>query len=131
MAFRALSPITESFRNGQEHPRFLSLADDWSEIMQRNLLRKHEVLYGNPPEDQRFLWTWDKEYVARAEERGKRLSVLRDIRGIKIRGWLAPFMVEGSRALIELGYEAGFGARNSMGFGMAEPEARANVQSRP
>jgi CRISPR-associated endoribonuclease Cas6 len=28
--------------------------------------------------------------------------------------------VEGSTELIEIGYEAGFGARNSMGFGMAE-----------
>ena len=44
------------------------------------------------------------------------MSVLRDIREMKIRTWLAPFMVEGSRALIELGYEAGFGARNSMGL---------------
>lgn len=46
--------------------------------------------------------------------------MLTDIRGIKVRGWLAPFTVEGSPELIELGYEAGFGSRNSMGFGMAE-----------
>jgi CRISPR-associated endoribonuclease Cas6 len=38
-----------------------------------------------------------------------------------VRGWLAPFTVEGSKALIELGYETGFGSRNSMGFGMAAP----------
>jgi CRISPR-associated endoribonuclease Cas6 len=46
--------------------------------------------------------------------------VLADIHGTKIRGWLAPFTVEGSNELIRLGYETGFGARNSMGFGMAE-----------
>lgn len=121
MAFRALSPLTETVRAGQQHPSFLSLTDDWSEIMQRNLLRKHEVLFGCQPDDTKLVFTWDKDYIASAEKRGKRLSVLRDIRGTKIRGWLAPFTVEGSRALIELGYEAGFGARNSMGFGMAEP----------
>lgn len=121
MAFRALSPVTETFRGGQQHPTFLSLEHDWSEIMQRNLLRKHEVLYGYQPDDTRLIWSWDKEYIARAERQGKRLSVLRDVRGTKIRGWLAPFTVEGSQALIELGYEAGFGARNSMGFGMCEP----------
>lgn len=121
MAFRALSPLTETVRAGEEHPSFLSLSDDWSEIMQRNLLRKYEVLYGCQPADSRLTFTWDRDYLASAERRGKRLSVLRDIRGTKIRGWLAPFTVEGSRALIELGYEAGFGARNSMGFGMAEP----------
>lgn len=121
MSFRALSPLTETIRAGQQHPSFLSLADDWSEVMQRNLLRKHDVLYGSQPDDTRLIFTWDKDYIASAERRGKRLSVLRDVRGTKIRGWLAPFTVEGSRALIELGYEAGFGARNSMGFGMAEP----------
>lgn len=123
MAFRALSPLTETFRLGQQHPTFLSLEDDWSEIMQRNLLRKHQVLFGYQPEDTRLAWSWDKEYIARAERLGKRLSVLRDVRGTKIRGWLAPFTVEGSRALIDLGYEAGFGARNSMGFGMCEPSS--------
>jgi CRISPR-associated endoribonuclease Cas6 len=37
-----------------------------------------------------------------------------------VRGWLVPFRVEGSKELIELGYEAGFGKNNAMGFGMAE-----------
>lgn len=121
MEFRSLSPITESYRNGETHPRFLSLEDNWSEIMQRNLARKYEALYGREPDDTRLCWSWDKEYLAQAALRGKRFSALRDIKGIKIRGWLAPFTIEGSRELIELGYEAGFGARNSMGFGMAEP----------
>jgi len=121
MALRALSPLTETIRAGEPHPSFLSLTDDWSEVMQRNLLRKHEVLYGRSPDDTRLTFAWDKDYLASAERRGKRLSVLRDIRGTRIRGWLAPFVVEGSPELIELGYEAGFGARNSMGFGMAEP----------
>ena len=120
MSFRALSPITESVRVAPDHPTFLSLADNWSEVMQRNLMRKYEALHGQPPEDQRLVWTWDKDYIDSAERRGKRLSVLRDIHGIKVRGWLAPFVAEGSRELIELGYEAGFGARNSMGFGMSE-----------
>jgi len=121
MAFRALSPLTETIRAGEQHPSFLTLADNWSEVMQRNLLRKYEVLHGRQPDDTRFTFSWDNNYIAGAERRGKRLSVLRDIRGTKIRGWLAPFTVAGSRELIELGYEAGFGARNSMGFGMAEP----------
>ena len=121
MSFRALSPITESVRVAPDHPTFLSLADNWSEVMQRNLRRKYEALHGHSPEDQRLVWTWDKDYIDNADRRRKRLSVLRDIHGIKVRGWLAPFVAEGSRELIELGYEAGFGARNSMGFGMSEP----------
>ncbi len=124
MSFRALSPITESVRVAPDHPTFLSLADNWSEVIQRNLLRKYEALHGRTAEDQRLVWTWNKNYIDEAERRGKRLSVLRDIHGTKVRGWLAPFLVEGSRELIELGYEAGFGARNSMGFGMGEQVPR-------
>jgi CRISPR-associated endoribonuclease Cas6 len=120
MSFRALSPITESVRDEQGGVRFLSPEDDWSEIMRRNLLRKYQALHGHAPSDDRLRWTWDQAYLTEAARRGRRASVLTDIRGIKVRGWLAPFTVEGSRELMEIGYEAGFGARNSMGFGMAE-----------
>jgi CRISPR-associated endoribonuclease Cas6 len=120
MSFRALSPITETIGEGHKHPRFLSPEDDWSEIMQRNLLRKYRALYGRDPSDTQLRWTWDHPYLAEAARRGRRASVLTDINGTKIRGWLAPFTVEGSPELIEIGYEAGYGSRNSMGFGMAE-----------
>ncbi|HEX8142892.1 MAG TPA: CRISPR-associated endoribonuclease Cas6 [Pyrinomonadaceae bacterium] len=121
MSFRAISPITESVRDAHGGVRFLSPEDDWSEIIWRNLLRKHEALHGHTPACERPLrWTWDQAYLAEAARRGRRASVLTDIRGIKVRGWLVPFTVEGSKELIELGYEAGYGSRNSMGFGMAE-----------
>jgi len=129
MSFRALSPITESVRDEQGGVKFLSPEDDWSEIMRRNLLRKYDALYGHAPADDRLCWTWDQSYLAEATRRGRRASSLIDIRGIKVRGWLAPFTVEGSAELIEMGYEAGFGARNSMGFGMGETSQKSNVQS--
>lgn len=123
MRFRALSPVTETTGDSQQqqqHPRFLSTEDDWSEIIRRNLLRKYQALHGDAPSDERLRWTWDQAYLDEAARRGRRASALIDIRGIKIRGWLAPFTIEGSTELIELGYEAGYGSRNSMGFGMAE-----------
>ena len=121
MTFRALSPITEMTDvEGSKHGRFLDLSDNWSEITRRNLLHKYYALHGKKPADDRLHWTWDREYIAAAERRGRRLSTLTDIHGIKVRGWRVPFTVEGSRELIELGYEAGFGNRNSMGHGMVE-----------
>ena len=122
MRFQALSPITAWVRGEREHPTFLSLADDWSDVMRANLTQKYKALYDREPENQELIWRWDRNYIDGAKQRGMRLSVLREIHGINIRGWLAPFAVEGSRELIELGYEAGFGARNSMGFGMAEAD---------
>jgi CRISPR-associated endoribonuclease Cas6 len=131
MSFRALSPITESVRDEQGRVRFLSLEDNWSEIIERNLLRKHHALHGHAPKNISLRWTWDQNYISETAKRGRRLSVLADIRGIKVRGWLAPFTVEGSRELIELGYETGYGSRNSMGFGMAELKRlkEANIAS--
>jgi CRISPR-associated endoribonuclease Cas6 len=120
MHFRALSPITLSDKKDGEPDRYLSLSDNWSELIKTNLIGKYKALNGCEPADQRLWWRWDAEYIADAEQRRKRLSVLKKIHGIDIRGWLAPFTVEGSTSLIEMGYEAGFGARNSMGFGMAE-----------
>lgn len=120
MQFRCLSPITEAVRDEQGRIRYLDINEDWSEIIGRNLLRKYQILHGREPEDQNFKWEWDQTYLRDLAARGKRASALLDIRGIKIRGWLAPFTVEGSTELIELGYETGFGSRNSMGFGMGE-----------
>ena len=48
-------------------------------------------------------WLWDENYIRKKETAGWRLSVLTDIHGIKVRGWLAPFMVEGSKELIQVG----------------------------
>jgi CRISPR-associated endoribonuclease Cas6 len=121
MSFRALSPVTESVRDEQNRTRYLSLEDDWSEVISRNLVRKYAALYGRAPADDRLQWRWDEVYIAEQAKRNRRASVLIEIsEGIKVRGWLAPFQVEGSKELIELGYEAGFGKSNAMGFGMVE-----------
>ncbi|MGH9830956.1 MAG: CRISPR-associated endoribonuclease Cas6 [Blastocatellia bacterium] len=128
MTFRALSPITETVPEpGREHARFLSVNDSdelWSEIIGRNLARKYMALHKTEPEDASLSWEWDRKYIEQYESRGKRASVLLSIGSgaeeIKVRGWLAPFTVRGSVELIRLGYEAGFGSRNSIGFGMVE-----------
>src|SRR6185503_9793376 len=41
MSFRALSPITESVRDEQNRTRYSSLEDDWSGVIERNLVRKY------------------------------------------------------------------------------------------
>jgi CRISPR-associated endoribonuclease Cas6 len=119
MNFRALSPITEAIRNENNEVVYLSPDVDWSEIITRNLQRKHEALYGKNLPAAKVVWKWNEDYFA--DEKGyKRASKLIDIKGIKVRGWLAPFSVKGDRELIKLGYETGFGNKNSQGFGMAE-----------
>lgn len=41
---------------------------------------------------------------------------------IDVIGLQAPFTITGDQRLIKLGYECGFGEKNSMGFGMADTD---------
>ena len=118
MSFRALSPITESIRNEENGTVYLLPNDNWSEIITRNLQRKYEALYGKTLPDAKVEWKWNEDYFA-DERKQKKAEKLIDIKGIKVRGWLAPFSVKGDKELIKLGYETGFGNKNSQGFGMA------------
>ena len=59
---------------------------------------------------------WDKEYV-KNKKPGKVFHIKKDI---KVYGVMAPFSAMGSLELLQFGYEAGFGEKNSSGFGMAE-----------
>jgi CRISPR-associated endoribonuclease Cas6 len=121
MHLRCLSPIVISVaqeRDGRLLARYLR-ADDprLSEALRQNLLKKFWVVYGRAPHDSELSVEFDKEYVRR---KGEEVYRLVDYKGTKIKGIMAPFVVRGSAELIEIGYEAGFGEKNSMGFGMVE-----------
>ena len=121
MRFRCLSPITMSTvreRDGKQVMHYC-LPDDpaFSGLVRQNLIRKHEVIHGRLPSNDAFTLEFDKNYIDRKRGRVTRLI---DFKGIKVRGVLCPFSVSGSRALIQIGYECGFGDKNSAGFGMVE-----------
>lgn len=121
MDFRCLSPIVMSAvraHDGQRRTHYC-LPDDpqLSELIRQNLIRKHEAIHGCTPQDDRLSFHFDDAYIRRKQGRVTRLV---DFKGIKIRGILCPFRVSGSVALIRIGYECGFGDKNSAGFGMVE-----------
>ena len=120
MRFRCISPIvmsTSREQNGKLRCHYCTPDDaELSKLIRRNLLRKHEAIYGNQPlHDDRLSFRFDAGYLHRKRGRVTRLV---DYKGIKIRGTLCPFSVIGSPALIRVGYECGFGDKNSAGFGM-------------
>lgn len=88
-----------------------------SEALRANLLRKHALLHGAWPTYPDLTLKFDQDYIAR---KGGKVCKLIDFKGTKIKGILAPFTIEGSPELIALGYEAGLGEKNSMGFGMVQ-----------
>ena len=121
MDFRCLSPIVMSTvreHHGKQAMHYC-LPDDpaLSDLIRQNLIRKHEAIHGRAPDNDTLTFTFDKNYIDRRQGRVTRLV---DYKGIKIRGVLCPFRVSGSIPLIRVGYECGFGDKNSAGFGMAE-----------
>lgn len=121
MTFRCLSPIVMSAireNNGQRRTHYCLPDDpDLSELIRQNLLRKHQAIHGRTPQNDTLFFHFDDRYIHRKQGRVTRLV---DFKGIKVRGTLCPFRVSGSVTLIQVGYECGFGDKNSAGFGMVE-----------
>lgn len=110
--FITLSPInvTTVVDNGRR--RIVDLYPDslkFYENLKKNLVRKYVAYYGREPEDDDF-----------------RIRVLRSkMKRIQVKNTFhrcveMVFDAEGSKELLEIGYKAGFGERNSMGFGMVK-----------
>lgn len=121
MRLRCLSPIVASLpeeHEGRLTARYLR-ADDprLAEALRQNLLRKFALVHGHAPRDDALTTEFDREYLRR---KGEEVYRLVDYKGTQIKAIMAPFVVRGSPELIEIGYEAGFGEKNSMGFGMVE-----------
>lgn len=121
MRFCCLSPIVVSAahkRSGKLMARYLRADDpELSEAIRKNLLKKFVLVHGREPASCEFLMEFDGEYLRRKAEEIYRLV---DYKGTKIKAVMAPFTVRGSAELIQMGYEAGFGEKNSMGLGMVE-----------
>ncbi len=121
MKFRCLSPITMSTkreRNGKLVMHYcLHDEPEFSELVRQNLVRKHEAICGHKPRDDSFSMEFDPEYISRRKGRITRLVRFKDV---DIRGVLCPFHACGSPELMLVGYECGFGDKNSAGFGMVE-----------
>ena len=121
MTFRCLSPITMSTKRERDDrlDTHYCLPDDpqSSELVRQNLIRKYEAVYQQPPTEKSFAMAFDQPYIDKKKGSVTRLV---DFKGTKIRGIMSPFHVLGAPELIHIGYECGFGDKNSMGFGMAE-----------
>lgn len=125
MEFVCLSPIVVSVqREDRQTPYYIRPDEEperFSEAVRNNLVLKYETLYGCEPEDNRLTFHFDEDYIRKRKGKISRLIRLPDI---QVKAFMAPFTAEGSVELIRLGYEAGFGEKNSLGFGMARVDAR-------
>lgn len=117
MRFVMLSPMVVSVpveKDGKLYHRYLLPHEqEFEQAVRSNLLKKYEAFYGEKI-DADFHIEPDWSYI----ERRKKITKLVSIKDIKVRGCVFPFTAVGDPRLIKLGYEAGFGEKNSLGFGM-------------
>lgn len=114
--FTCLSPVVAALPLPDGRTRYLRPSDGdlFGEAVRRNLVRKHRLLYGEPPADDRLALTFDPAYLARTGG-GTKLITFKGIRHV---GAFCPFTASGSIELMRVGYETGFGEKNAAGFGM-------------
>ena len=127
--FICQSPITVSTmilnEDGEKKQHFLNymLTEEREHFIQNlknNLINKYETVNDIPYKnhDIPFNFSFDTEYIVRKNGRISKLIEFKD--RIKIKAMEAPFIIEADPALIKIGYECGFGEKNSAGFGCVE-----------
>ncbi|MBF0317427.1 MAG: CRISPR-associated endoribonuclease Cas6 [Nitrospirae bacterium] len=120
MEFTALSPITVSTNSasGNPSPHYLRYTEvGFAKAVRDNLIKKHMIIHNARPKDDNLSFTFDQEYVRKRDGKiQKKISFL----SMEIIGFIAPFKVKGSPELIRIGYDAGFGEKGNMGFGMVK-----------
>jgi len=127
--FICLSPITVSTirigENGKKEQHFLNYMiteerDHFVDNLKRNLVNKYETInnkeYQKP--NSSFVFKFNEDYITKRKGNISKLIEFKN--SIKIKGMEAPFTIEADPELIKLGYECGWGEKNSAGFGCVE-----------
>jgi len=118
--FVTLSPISVTTVKGSNgYRKIVDLYPDeekFYENIRKNLIKKYRTLYEREPEN-------DELKIEVIKAKPKRIK----IKNTYHRCTEMVFRAKGSKELLEVGYKAGFGERNSMGFGMVKV---ANGRSR-
>ncbi|HDP68645.1 MAG TPA: CRISPR-associated endoribonuclease Cas6 [Candidatus Marinimicrobia bacterium] len=129
MKFICLSPITVSTVRDREdrespEPHFLEYLkpeekEPFIRNLQKNLIRKYETVHKrNYITRHPFEFAFDAEYLLRRQ--GRISKLIRFKNGIVIKAFEAPFSITADPELIKVGYQCGFGEKNSAGFGCVE-----------
>lgn len=131
MKFSALSPIVLSGvkeENGQITSYYFRYSDDmkkFNENLNKNLIEKYELIFGKTFLGGAVKLDWDWNYINKRSAERKNVTMKQTIGEhdpdqIEIIGNMSPFKVTGAPELIKIGYECGFGEKNSLGFGLAK-----------
>lgn len=144
MEFRSLSPILVSRKDSetQKYATYLHPGDgEYGELLVKNLVAKYKAFHGSSVATSAGVETAGRDTREAQREasidmrninydfqtRNKPKSRLITIKSgteqeSKLRGYMYRFQLKAPAELIRLGYYAGFGEKNSLGFGCGEVE---------
>ncbi len=128
-----LSPMTLStgIMDKEAFKQYYYRPDDNLKEMQRvfnsNLINKYEAVSGKKYEGKGVEFTFDSDYISYAKRKNirltKKITILKEHDNpIEVIGMQLPILLNGCTELIKIGYNCGFGEKNSMGFGFGEVE---------
>lgn len=126
MNFSMMTPMVLSTRrehNGNINQYFLRAEDmlEINRVLTQNLQNKFQATGNTKKADGNVELIWDKDYIQKTKRITKKITINQHGKyPIDVIGIQAPFKLKGNPELIKIGYECGFGEKNSMGFGMAE-----------
>ena len=123
--FRLLSPVcvsTVHLAQGKSRPFYLSPADaDYERIFRENLRHKYTAGALLEPAAQPEITLAGVQLKITTEPVSKLITIKAGTpQQTKVRGYLFDFELQAPQELLEAGYYAGFGEKNSLGFGCAE-----------
>ncbi|MEM4509071.1 MAG: CRISPR-associated endoribonuclease Cas6, partial [Archaeoglobaceae archaeon] len=107
--FVTLSPINVSKAENGKAVDLYPTQREFYEVLKQNLIKKYVLLHGKEPESR------EVEFKP-ISFKPKRIK----IKDTWHRCVEMVFEAKGNPELLEIGYKAGFGAKNSMGFGMVK-----------
>jgi CRISPR-associated endoribonuclease Cas6 len=128
MRFIAMSPLVCTKKSDtDEYAQYLFPGDDeFERKLYENLCGKYEALYSIPfcGDADSFRFSIDMDYVERRKGKVQKLITIKEggPEETKVKGTLAPFRLQAPPDLIEIGYNCGFGEKNSQGFGMVKED---------
>jgi len=116
---KCLSPIVVSTmheKDGRVRPYYYRPYDEGLSIaLQKNLLQKHQIIYGRRYEDERIVFRIDPF----ASPKSKLITLKEGTEAeTRIKAFETYFIMEGSTELMKVAWECGLGEHNSQGFGM-------------
>jgi CRISPR-associated endoribonuclease Cas6 len=117
---KTLSPITvysTVINNSSKKTIYYTPLDEqFPKLIKDNLIKKYLAFYNLNEGD----ITFDDSFIIKEKNNSKSKMIITYYKNFLIKAWNGIFEIQGDPKLLKIGYDAGFGSKNSQGFGLVE-----------